>query len=59
MSQEKKGLEKSSSSDLNEEKTSLVNNKKNVLKNLLVKKGDYSIHILVENVMNLVMCDNR
>lgn len=34
-------------------------NQESSLKNLVIKRGDYSIHVLVEQVMNLVMIKDR
>jgi hypothetical protein len=34
-------------------------NQESSLKNLVIKRGDYSIHVLVEQVMNLVVIKDR
>lgn len=33
--------------------------KESALQNLIIKKGDYNIHVLVENVMNLAMVEDK
>lgn len=42
----------------NKDETSKLNQESN-LKNLVIKRGDYSIHVLVEQVMNLVVVKDR
>jgi hypothetical protein len=42
----------------NKEETSKLKQESN-LKNLVIKRGDYSIHVLVEQVMNLVVIKDR